>query len=215
MAGMVAQKVGKYQTEERLRSNIARDLHDEMGSTLTSINILSKVAMDESRSAEEVLMYLQKIKDHSSNMMESMSDIVWAINPTNDSLEKMILHMREFAAEMLEPAGIQFAMEVRGPVEKWVLNAEERKNLYLIFKEAINNAVKYSGASSLLIALQVSDRELVLRLADNGKGFLPGEVQQGNGLKNMQVRAVAMGAALRIESVPGAGTSIVVIKDLA
>ncbi|MBK8141917.1 MAG: GAF domain-containing protein [Chitinophagaceae bacterium] len=104
IAAISAERISKYLTEERLRTKIARDLHDEMGSTLTSINILSKVGMESGQVSEELRSYLQKIKDNSGKMMESMSDIVWAINPANDSLEKVLDPHEGIAAEMLEPA---------------------------------------------------------------------------------------------------------------
>lgn len=214
IAEFMAARVAKYLTEEKIRSNIARDLHDEMGSTLTSINILSKVAMSQNRPQAEIQQHLQKIKDHSSNMMESMSDMVWAINPANDNMDKMAVHMREFAAEILEPAGISFYMDIRGPVSTVTLNIQERKDLYLIFKEAVNNAVKYSAATEINITLQRLDDALLLRITDNGNGFVVNDCKHGNGLKNMQVRADAMGALLSIESIVGTGTAISIRKPL-
>ncbi|HMO62200.1 MAG TPA: two-component regulator propeller domain-containing protein [Ferruginibacter sp.] len=214
IATVCGERISKYQTEERLRSKIARDLHDEMGSTLTSINILSTVAMAKYDSNEAVQLYLQKIKDHSGKMMESMSDIVWAINPENDSIEKMLIRMKEFAAEMLEPAGINYYFETSIAKAELHLNLEQRKDVYLIFKEAINNAVKYSKATSLHFLLQCSNDVLLLRITDNGTGFDTGLSSSGNGIKNMNSRAAAMGAALQVESVKGSGTSITLQKSL-
>ena len=94
---------------EKLRNNIARDLHDDIGSALSSININSKMALSHASEQKLVKGQLEKIKEHSGKMMEGMSDIVWAINPVNDSLEKMIIRMKEFAVEMLEPLNINFA----------------------------------------------------------------------------------------------------------
>ncbi len=214
IASFMAARVEKYMTEEKIRSNIARDLHDEMGSTLTSINILSKVAMAPNRQSSEIHHHLQKIKDHSSSMMESMSDMVWAINPANDSMEKMVVHMREFAVEILEPAGIRFSMELRGHVHTVLLNIQERKDLYLIFKEAVNNAVKYSGAAEMTIVIEHMHNQLLMQVADNGYGFNLNDASQGNGLKNMEARAKAIGASLSITSAPGKGTVVSITKPL-
>ncbi len=214
IAAISAERISKYLTEERLRTKIARDLHDEMGSTLTSINILSKVGMESGQVSEELRSYLQKIKDNSGKMMESMSDIVWAINPANDSLEKVLIRMKEFAAEMLEPARINYYFDTEGSLDQSLLNLEQRKDLYMIFKEAINNAVKYSAATEINITLQQHDQRLRLTVTDNGKGFDTASAYAGNGLKNMQSRAAAMQAELRITSILGAGTTVLLEKQV-
>ncbi|MBL7742585.1 MAG: GAF domain-containing protein [Chitinophagaceae bacterium] len=209
VAGICSERISKYLTEERLRSKIARDLHDEMGSTLTSINIVSKVAMEGGMADGQIKKYLQNIKDNSGRMMESMSDIVWAINPANDSFEKVILRMKEFAAEILEPVRINYFFSEEGPLEKTQLNLEQRKDIYMIFKEALNNAVKYSGATEINIIMQQKKDGLKMVITDNGNGFDAEKVHSGNGLKNMKTRGVAMRGLLRIESIKGAGTSVI------
>lgn len=214
IAQICAERISKYITEERLRSKISRDLHDEMGSTLTSINILSKVAMSRDEERAEVVEYLQKIKDYSGNMMESMSDIIWAINPANDSLDKVLIKMKEFAAEMLEPVGINYYFDTRDFSRQAALNLEERKDLYLVFKEAINNIVKYSKASEVNIVLRFDKEELSLTITDNGQGFDSAHIGSGNGINNMKTRAKAMGAEFRLESIPGTGTSIFLKKTI-
>lgn len=170
------------------------------------------MARDEERS--EVLEFLRKIKDHSGNMMESMSDIIWAINPANDSLEKVLIKMKEFAAEMLEPAGINYYFDTRDFAKQALLNLEERKDLYLVFKEAINNIVKYSQASEVTILLRFDKEALSLTIIDNGIGFDTTAPGTGNGISNMKSRATAIGAAFHIESIPGTGTSIFLKKTI-
>lgn len=214
IAAICAERISKYLSEERLRTKIARDLHDEMGSTLTSINVLSKVAMQSGSLSSDVTGYLQKIKDNSGIMMESMSDIVWAINPMNDSIEKVLLRMKEFAAEMLEPAKMNYYFKVEGNLGKSLLNLEERKDLYMIFKEAINNAVKYSEATEISINLTVQNNVLQLQVTDNGKGFNSENNYSGNGLRNMNSRALAMLATLTIHSIQNAGTTILLRKSI-
>ncbi len=208
IAAICSEKITKHLAEERLRAKIARDLHDEMGSTLTSINIISKVAMEEMSQQEKLKQYFQKIKDHSGRMMESMSDMVWVINPVNDNFGKVILRMKEFAAEILEPARINYHFTEEGQLEQVQLNLEQRKDIYMIFKEAVNNIVKYSGATEAGISLQKKNHGLTMMIRDNGKGFDTSTQSSGNGLKNMQSRAAEMGATLSIESGPGKGTVI-------
>ena len=208
ISAICSERIVKYLAEDRLRSKIARDLHDEIGSTLTSINILSKVAMQQGLEDDKVRGYLQKIKDNSGNIMERMSDIVWAINPVNDSFDKVILRMKELAAEMLEPAGINYYFNEEGSLDKTQLNLEQRKDIYLVFKEAINNAVKYSKATEVNIVLQKKNDSLKMIIMDNGEGFNAEAGYPGNGLKNMQSRAATMNAVLRIDSIKGTGTTI-------
>lgn len=208
IAGTCSIKISRYLVEEKLRLKIARDLHDEMGSTLTSINIISKVAMQEPGNATGVNSQLNKIREHSSRMMESMSDMVWAIDPSNDNMEKMITRMKEFAGEILEPAGINYFFREEGNMENIPLNPEQRKDIYLIFKEALNNAVKYSQATEVNISLIQENHVVKVLITDNGRGFDRVNGTSGNGLRNMQSRAADIKASLRIDSIKGAGTTI-------
>lgn len=207
MAEICAVKISKYIVEERLRSKIARDLHDEMGSTLTSINIISKMAMEQEAN-DSTRHQLSKIKDHSSTMMETMSDIVWAINPANDNFEKVLIRMKEFIAEIMEPAGISYFFRVDGDLELLSVNLEQRKDIYMIFKEAVNNAVKYSGATEVNTSIKWTNGMLQMVIMDNGKGFDLNQYSSGNGLKNMKGRAKDMQAEIRIDSIVGSGTSV-------
>jgi signal transduction histidine kinase/ligand-binding sensor domain-containing protein len=214
IASLCAARIAQFLGEERLRAQIARDLHDEMGSTLTSINILSTVAMASDQDTPKMASYLQKIKDHSANMMESMSDIVWAINPANDRMEQVLVHMKEWTAEMLEPAGINYYFDADSSLEKVSLSLAQRKDLFLIYKEAIHNVVKYSKATEVLVQLTVNNAMLNMRVTDNGIGFNLHRPSTGNGMGNMASRAAAIGATLFIDAQPGKGTAIHLHKVL-
>jgi signal transduction histidine kinase len=141
-------------------------------------------------------------------MMENMSDIVWSINPKNDSIEQVVLKMKEFAGEILEPKDIEHAFEIDTSIVHLKFDVEKRKNLFLIFKEAVNNAAKYSEGSKVLIALSVKNDRLLFSIFDNGKGFDVNEITQGNGLINMKERAASMGGKLSQSSHPGNGTRV-------
>ncbi|MDP4150212.1 MAG: tetratricopeptide repeat protein [Bacteroidota bacterium] len=195
---------------ERMRNHIARDLHDDIGSTLTSINILSKMALQQAGKNGEpfVVSNLQKIKDRSSDMMESVSDIVWTINPQNDSLDKMITRMKEFAAEILEPLHIEYQFMKEGDLSLVKLDIKRRKDLYLLFKEAVNNAAKYSECRKMEIHLRQDQQFLHLKVVDDGRGFAEHLVRRGNGLGNMRARASSMQADFRIDTEIGRGTRI-------
>lgn len=188
---------------EKVRNHIARDLHDDIGSTLSSINIMSQLAMN-----GDTKENLNKIAWHSSQMMENMSDIVWSINPKNDTLEQVVLKMKEFAFEILEPKEIMHTFHLDNKLVQLKLDVEKRKNLFLIFKEAINNVAKYSEGSMVSISFFVKQHKIQLSIKDNGKGFNEALAKQGNGLINMKERASSMGGHLSLVSQHGKGTEI-------
>lgn len=190
---------------ERMRNTIARDLHDDIGSTLSTINIISKLAMHENPGNGT---HMNRIAEQSSRMMESMTDMVWSINPVNDSMEKVFAKMNLFTGEILEPKNIRYRFSGEESLGSLNLDAEKRKNLFLIFKEAINNAAKYSGASGIDITLKRSGRMLMMTVSDNGQGFDQQQAKHGNGLQNMEARAASMGAHFKLTSALNQGTHI-------
>lgn len=201
-------RVNRLLAVEALRNRVARDLHDDMGSTLSTINILSSMAktkMDDS--AVKTSEYLSKISEYSERMMDTMDDIVWSIKPSNDSMQKITSRMREFATNVLEPKEIDFDFTIDEEVHHVKLNMEARRDFFLIFKEAVNNAAKYSKANKVLIQLNIHDKKLLLMVADDGAGFDFAEAD-GNGLGNMKKRADNINGYVSIHSVKGEGTTI-------
>lgn len=201
----VMNRIKRQLEMEKMRQGIARDLHDDIGSTLSSINIMSQIALQDSANGGA---NLKKIAMHSSRLMENMSDIVWSINPQNDSLEQVTAKMKEFAAEILEPKEISYTFAIDEAILSTKLDVERRKNIFLIFKEAVNNAAKYSGAASVDIRLSWENGILNLSVVDNGKGFDAATIAQGNGLKNMTDRAQGMKGQLTQQSTLGKGSSV-------
>ena len=197
---------------QTLRNRIASDLHDDVGSTLSSISIFSELARQQSK---EVMPMLDSINESSRKMLESMADIVWTINPENDNFEKIILRMRSFAYELLGAKNIDFEFNADDAVARMKLTMDVRKNLYLIFKEAINNMVKYAGADRAFFSITGTKNNLTMLIRDNGKGFDTSLASEGNGLKNMKKRAEEIGAKLLIESGAGIGTSIQFLLKIA
>lgn len=197
---------------EKVRNRLARDLHDDMGSTLSTINILSNMALQqESLDPGKNKQYLDTISKSTHQMMEAMDDIVWSINPVNDSMAKIIARMKETAGTVLEPAQIEYRFEVDPDVPDLHLAMEVRREIFLIFKEALNNIVKYAGCSMVIFKFSKKAPDLVLTISDNGTGFetsAAGSATRGNGLRNMQHRAANAGGKLVVTSQPGTGTSI-------
>lgn len=193
---------------EKMRNHIAKDLHDDIGSTLSSIHILSRVLVQQAKAGVTDVAGLQKINEHSSAIMESMSDIVWAINPHNDTAEKMLYKMKEFAAEMLDPLNIQYNFITQGDFENLKLDPQKRRDLFLIFKESVNNAAKYSNCQNISIRLSVEEKTIHMHVTDDGEGFDQQTVKKGNGLRNLKERSQAVGGTLQCISRTGAGTSV-------
>ncbi len=194
---------------EKMRTGIARDLHDDIGSTLTSISILSNVTLQAHKAlTDDQASNLQRIKQNATNIMDSMSDIVWAINPNNDTVEKLLYKMQEFTAEVLEPLNIEYEFTIAGNINNHFLSIEKRKDLYLVFKEAINNAAKYSHADKVSVSLENVKDRLTLIVHDDGDGFDMATIHQGNGMQNMLQRGANIGAQVTIQSSKENGTEV-------
>jgi signal transduction histidine kinase len=204
---------------EKVRNRLARDLHDDMGSTLSTINILSNIALKQ-KSLDEVKskQYLNTISESTHQMMEAMDDIVWSINPVNDSIAKIVARMKETAGAVLEPQQIDYRFETDPLVLELHLSMESRREIFLIFKEALNNIVKYAGCSRVIIKLSKKGNELMLTIQDDGVGFAmpqPGSAVRGNGLKNMHIRAGNVNGRLSVVSEQGKGTTINLLLPIA
>jgi hypothetical protein len=191
---------------ERLRTKISTDLHDDIGSTLSSISIMSNMIMqsdvpDWQRMAGE-------IKENSLSLMDKMDDIVWSINPRNDEMENLMIRVQRFAAPLLEARGIDYEIIIENNIRHLKLSMEHRQHIYLIMKEAIINLAKYSGASKAIIRARPAGGQLRVDICDDGCGFDPAFSRKGNGIVNMKGRAALMRAGLHIESTRGKGTSV-------
>ena len=200
----------KRQQEKQLqiRTRIASDLHDDVGSTLSSISIMSDLLqsrLDDSPNAEEML---RKIGNNARNMLESMDDIIWSVNPQNDNFYNIIVRIREYAVTLFEPLDIKFTIEVPENIVSLPVPMDVRRNLFLIAKEAMNNAAKYSGCTEAIIDFAYSHSVLKMTITDNGKGFDTSKEYGRNGLRNMQYRGEKIGGKVTIRSTIGKGTTV-------
>jgi streptogramin lyase/two-component sensor histidine kinase len=201
---------------EKLRGRIARDLHDEIGSSLSSISLYSASAKLVTKGNAKAEQILEKINANTTEMMEAMSDIVWAVNAGNDSIEDLANRLRTFAVMVTEAKNINLIFTDNHDIPNVLLNMEQRKNIYLICKEAISNAVKYSCCTLLSVGISAHNKHLHITISDNGQGFVIndessnslGHSMGGNGLKNMRSRAKEIGASLTINSILNSGTQI-------
>jgi ligand-binding sensor domain-containing protein/signal transduction histidine kinase len=200
---------------ERVRARIATDLHDDIGSSLSQIRLLSEVArqrldIDNEAVAEPLLM----ISSASRDVVRSMSDIVWAINPKKDHLSDLVHRMRRFASDVF--VGSDIAFEFNAPVSDSDIRigADVRREVFLIFKESVTNTVRHSACSQARIAFQMEGQSISLVISDNGRGFDPDKCNDGHGLGSLRERARSLGARMDIASEEGAGTTITLHLDL-
>jgi len=213
---------------QHLRNRIAADLHDEIGSTLSSISLAGTVIQHKLKGQyQEVDGLLNKINNNTQTMMEAMSDIVWAVNTRNDRFDQILHRMRAFAVEILEPKDVLVNFEVNPHVIPLLLDMQQRKNLYLIYKEVIHNAAKYAQCNNVWVNLNYTYGKLVMEVRDDGVGIeldpinknklTEGAIETysagkgGNGIRNMYQRAMELKGNLEIHSSPGQGTKVTLV----
>lgn len=197
-------KLKQRMQELELRNQIAADLHDEVGSSLSSIHMLSQMASSGNAAYQEILA---RMSSNAKETMDKMGDIVWMIKPGETEAGSLQQRMERFAYEMGGSKNIEVALELDS-LGKVKLSMEQRKNIYLIFKEAVNNAAKYADTVKLEVTITVQHKELILRVKDFGKGFDSHLIKKGNGLDNMQHRAKELHGAIQVSSEAGVGTTI-------
>ncbi len=194
---------------ERLR--ISRDLHDDMGATLSSISVYStavKQRLHDER-IEEASDLLDTISEDAREMVGNMSDMVWMINPQQDTMEKLFDRMQQYAGNTFAARNIVLHFSADEALKASALSMDARKNLFLIFKEAINNAAKYAGCTEVKAQIMKRNDQLLMTITDNGLGFDAAAASAaGNGLRNMKQRAEELQGALAIDSGTGLGTTI-------
>jgi two-component sensor histidine kinase len=208
-------RIRQFMRLQRVRDQIARDLHDDMGSYLSSISILSQTATTDPARTRQTL---DRIGQTARQVMASMSDIVWSVNPAQDSMPQILDRMRQVADSLFEQSGTHVSFDIGPGVDAVTLSLERRRDFYLIYKEAMTNACRYASASRVRVSLLREGGWLTLTVQDNGRGFDPENPTSptatnrslggGNGLPNMQNRAALLGGTLTIESAPGQGCTV-------
>ena len=199
---------------EKTRDRIARDLHDDVASTLGSVVIYAeslKRQVEPGGAAPEIV---NKISAMSLEAQEAIGDIVWSTSPAHDTLKELLVRFRDVTSDLCSTRGMGYEIDFPGQIPDVILTDEVRKSLLLIFKEALNNILKHSGAKGVRIAVSLDNGEVRLVMADDGKGFaISADVEsgRGHGLRNMSRRATEIGARFTITSSPGGGTSVEVV----
>ncbi|PYS43574.1 MAG: hypothetical protein DMF71_06760, partial [Acidobacteria bacterium] len=200
---------------ERVRTRIAADLHDDIGSGLSRIAILSEIARHQVSVEAPVGEPLAVIATASRDLVDSMSDIVWAINPNKDHLRDLIQRMRRFASDLFTARQIDFSFSAPGEEQALKIGADLRRQVFLVFKEAVNNVARHSKCTEAQIELRIENRSLTMKVADNGAGFDPAQIVEGQGLASMRARAKGLGGKLQIISNDDSGTTILLRVPLS
>jgi signal transduction histidine kinase/ligand-binding sensor domain-containing protein len=213
------EELERQRAVENERARIAKDIHDDLGSTLTQITMLSDPGREGQEGVEWLTQSLDRIHNTARDLTRSMDEIVWAVNPHHDTVDSLVAYLEKFALDFLQTANVRCRLDV--PLEFPVvpLNADARHNLFLAFKEALNNVIKHSGATEVGISFVLTSRGLCITVRDNGRGFAtqpepadnsmgPDRPRQGNGLLNMHRRMAKVGGDCEIIGAPGQGTTV-------
>lgn len=200
-------RITQLKKENQIRTKLASDLHDDLGSTMNSIKVYSNLAIMDKQEK-----HLYKIKEGAQEAIISIRDMIWVLDDSMDTVENLLVRVDQFAAPLCEANDIHYLSEVSEEARGYKLGQEERRNLYMMLKEAVNNTVKYADARSIYIQCSLKKGKPFLLVADNGKGFDIGKAYEGNGLKNMNRRAGQIHYDITISSSADQGTSIALQK---
>jgi len=196
---------------EKERSRIARDLHDQLGANLTQVALLSEMAKSDRDLPAEVESHADQILQTARETTHALDEIVWAVNPSNDTLEGLVNYAVKYAQEYLALAGLRYRAEVTAQLPAAALPPEVRHNVFLAFKESVNNVVKHAQASEVWIRLQFSADQFTFEIADNGRGLAhvdPQRAKTRNGLRNMRKRLEEIGGEFTMTPAPAGGTIV-------
>jgi len=214
-------KLEQQQSLERERMRIARDMHDELGSKLTKLSFLSEHAQMDAKAGGPLAGKLEAIAGTSRELLQTMEEIVWVVNPRNDTLENLAAYLSHYASEYFQNTTVDCDIRLPRTIPDHPLSSEARHNLFLAFEEALNNVLKHAAAANVKIEMTVGQPGFEINVADNGRGFGeppgPGSPpaprdarggRNGNGLKNMRQRLADIGGECLIRSQPGSGTTV-------
>jgi len=214
----VVRKVGRLERQhalEKERGRIANEMHDDLGSSLTQIALLSELANRDLERADRASEHIRKITGTAREVFRAMDEIVWAVNPKHDTLSSLIGYLSKFAQDYLRPAGIRCRLDLPEQLPPHPLATDERHNLFLAVKEALNNIAKHSSASEVWLRVAITPATCLITIEDNGRGFVVESARpDGNGLGSMRERLTAIGGEFHLVSQPGRGTKLELLLNL-
>ena len=198
---------------ERIRSQIAMDLHDDIGASLSRIAVMSEAVKKRVRADEPAGSALGEIAETSREIVNGMSDIVWSVDPRRDSVSDLIARLRAFGSGLLEPKGVQWTCEEASGAGGYEISLDQRRQIYLICKEAINNIARHSGATVARLRIEIRNSRLHAEIEDNGCG-IQARVHTGLGLQSMRMRAARLGGTIEVSENRAPGVCITVSLPL-
>jgi signal transduction histidine kinase len=203
-------RVSRMQEIERLRVQIAADLHDDVGSRLTKVAMVTELVDRQMPPEDRSKPQIEKIASTTREVIQAMDEIVWTINPKNDTLDNLANYIFQYAQEYFQNTAVRCRLDLPVRLPDLPLSTEERHNLFMAFKEALNNVLKHAGATEVRVGLVVNGDRLMISVSDNGCGFNGNgsASSTGNGLTNMKNRLTQIGGVLSLESTPGTGTKV-------
>jgi ligand-binding sensor domain-containing protein/signal transduction histidine kinase len=205
------ERMRQQQALETERARIARDMHDQLGANLTQVALLGELVESDKHSPEEVAAHARQISQTARDTTRALDEIVWAVNPSNDTLDGLITYICKYAQEYLAVAGLRYRLEVPSELPAAPLPPEVRHNVFLAAKEAVNNVVRHAGAASVWLRLRLEPRSFTVEIQDDGRGIGGMDTkaaQSRNGLRNMRRRMEDIGGAFSIEPGPQGGTRV-------
>ncbi|MFN8247328.1 MAG: triple tyrosine motif-containing protein [Ferruginibacter sp.] len=200
-------RISQIKKQHEIRKNIATDLHDDLGSTLNSVKVFTNLAISGVNQDES----LQQVKNNLNEATMGLRDMIWVLDDSMDTVDELVTRLKQFALPLTAASRIDFEIKAGSEVNAIHLTKEEKRNLFLICKEAINNSVKYSEATKIDIRIEPAGKKIKILVADNGKGFNTETVKRGYGLKNMQYRATQVKYQVRLETAELKGVKLQIL----
>lgn len=197
-------RISQIKKQHEIRKNIATDLHDDLGSTLNSVKVFTNLAISGVNQKDN----LQQVKNTLTEATTSLRDMIWVLDDSLDTVGELVTRLQQFALPVMAASNMESVIKAGNEVRNINLTKEEKRNLFLICKEAINNSIKYSGGTHIDVTIIPAGKRIKIVVSDQGKGFNVDEVQKGYGLKNMQYRAEQIKYAVTVSSFPGKGTQV-------
>jgi len=205
------ERARREEAVEKERSRIARDIHDQLGASLTRVTFLSELALNDKDAPAEVEAHARQISQTARNLTRALDEIVWAVNPANDTLEGLMTYVCKYAQEYLSVAGLACRLDVPAQLPPWPLSPDARHHLFLAVKEAITNVVRHAKATEATVRLLVEPSRFVLEIQDNGCGLPAAEdvaAKGRHGLANLRQRLAEVGGHCELSSAPGRGVTV-------
>ena len=202
--GLYRLRINHLKKEEKIRNQLASDLHDDLGSTLNSVKVYSNLAMMEKENPQHLL----RIKESTQEAIAGVRDLIWVLDDKKDTVQDLFARINQFAAPLCEANHINYVQHIDDNLYHYKLGKEEKRNLYMIIKESVNNSIKYAGCKTIELKTTSEGKKIQFSVRDDGKGFDKGKIKAGNGLKNITARAKEIGYTSSIIAREGNGTII-------